>query len=403
MNARYRRLMLLASLAALPAMGLVIAFMQWPEHGLVLKSGSYLGIDFLNYWLGGRLALTGRVAEIYDLDAYNRVAWQMFDPAMQKHNFSYPPHILPLLAPFGALPYFAGLAVWNLVGLAVFLVAVLGRLPGRSDGALAGLVLLSPILLVNWVYGQIGLMLAGLFVGALQLLPRRPLAAGILIGMLTVKPQLGLFLPLLLVVERQWRAFAAAALTATAMMALSVALFGIEPWQHYVREVLPLQESFIYGMRGRQYGLMVPSVYGGLVHVGLSTGAALAVHAVAAAVVAGLTVRAMLAPVDWPLKAALVATASLMMSPYVLAYDLAVPCAALLWYLTASGKAPDRFGGTAVALAWSMPFGIVMLASLLHLPLGPVALLGLFGWLLVAALGWRNTGEACAASTAATA
>ncbi len=379
MNETFRRTLLIAAVLAAPAMFAVIAFLQWPKHGLVLQSGSYLGVDFLNYWLGGRLAYTGRIGELYDVDAYNLAAAVLFGPNLQPHNFSYPPHILPLLAPFGALSYFAGLAAWITAGVAAFLMVACGRL---RAGTMVPLLLISPVVLVNIVYGQIGLLLAGLFVGALRLLPRRPIAAGVLIGVLTVKPQLGLLLPLLLVVERQWTAILSAAVTAVGLVLVSIAVWGIEPWQQYFRDVVPLQNWFIANMAGRQYGLLVPSVYGGLVHAGVPVMPALAIHCVVALGVALCAIKALLAPVATPLRAAIVTLASTLLTPYILAYDLAVPFAALVWYLAASRVAATRLGAATVGLAWALPFGVVVMMSLYHLPLAPLILLGLFGWLM---------------------
>ena len=51
-------------------------------------------------------------------------------------------------------------------------------------------------------------MLAGL----LQI-EDRPIRAGILIGLLTIKPQLGLLIPVILIAERSYATFAAAAVT----------------------------------------------------------------------------------------------------------------------------------------------------------------------------------------------
>lgn len=63
-----------------------------------------------------------------------------------------------------------------------------------------------------------------------MLLERSALLAGILFGLLTFKPQLGVLLPLALLAGRQWRAFIAAAATAAVLFAASVILFGANVW-----------------------------------------------------------------------------------------------------------------------------------------------------------------------------
>jgi hypothetical protein len=52
---------------------------------------------------------------------------------------------------------------------------------------------------------------AGLAALALHLLGKRPVAAGVLIGLLAIKPQLAVVFPFVLIATRAWRTFAAAA------------------------------------------------------------------------------------------------------------------------------------------------------------------------------------------------
>ena len=64
------------------------------------------------------------------------------------------------------------------------------------------LALAFPAVLINIGHGQNGFLTAALLGGALVVLDRRPLVAGILIGLLVYKPQFGLMIPLALLAER---------------------------------------------------------------------------------------------------------------------------------------------------------------------------------------------------------
>ena len=75
------------------------------------------------------------------------------------------------------------------------------------------LALAFPSVLINVGHGQNGFLTAALLGGALVVLDRRPLVAGILLGLLVYKPQYGLMLPIVLAVSGRWRCFAAAAAT----------------------------------------------------------------------------------------------------------------------------------------------------------------------------------------------
>src|SRR5215831_2390891 len=73
------------------------------DHFMV---GAPFGRDFVNYWMGGRLALDGQLDLLTDLRAYNALIVARFGHSADDFFvFSYPPSLLPFLMPFGALPY----------------------------------------------------------------------------------------------------------------------------------------------------------------------------------------------------------------------------------------------------------------------------------------------------------
>jgi hypothetical protein len=171
----------------------------WPGQDLISSRGYYLGQYFVNFWMADHLAIEGRVADINrvdpdHLDAYNAAVQSLFPKVHGFLNFSYPPHILPLLALIGALPYGVALAAWQVAGLAGFLMVSLAGAARAKRGELLRAALLSPVVLLVVTLGQASFFTAVLFVGGLAVLPRRPALAGVLFGLLTVKPQLGLLI-----------------------------------------------------------------------------------------------------------------------------------------------------------------------------------------------------------------
>src|SRR3546814_13973031 len=90
-----------------------------------------------------------------------------------------------------------------------------------------------------------GFLTGALLIGGLRLLGTKPIVAGILFGILTVKPQLGILLPFALLAARQWTAIAAAGATTVLLVGISVLLFGWESWQAYIDLVIPLQTAKI--------------------------------------------------------------------------------------------------------------------------------------------------------------
>jgi len=391
MRSPYLKALLVGSLFALPAGVILIHELSWPEAGLLQANHFYLGTDFVNYWSGGRLALQGRVDIVYDLPRYFALLRQWFSPDLRGMNFSYPPHALILFAGFGAFPYLVALALWSLAGVVAFIGVALGRVPKRGDAMLLWAIVLSPVVWTNVVLGQLGLLLAALFVGALRALPARPILAGVMIGGLTIKPQLGLLLPLMLILLPSWRALAAATLSALVLVLLSLVAFGVEPWRVYIAETMPFQWHFVEVMDGF-YRFQMTTPYVVAWFAGLSVKAALAVQwaiALLVAVATGATIRS---DAGWPLKAAVVAFGSVLMVPYVLAYDLAIPLAALVWYVREGEVRTDAAGLVIVGATWALPFGLGTLVQTWGLPLLPIVLLMCYAWLVAQALGWRWLG-----------
>lgn len=388
MRGIFLKTLLLGSLFALPAGVMLVANSFWPNAGLMQPNDFYLGSDFVNYWTGGRLALQGRLDVLYDFARYNALLHEWFSARLRLMNFSYSPHALFLLAPFASFPYLAALFLWSLAGAIAFIGIALGRRPQRGDGLILAALALSPVLWVNVVFGQFGLLLSALFIGALRALPKRPMLAGALIGFVTVKPQLGLLLPLLLILLPSWRALAAAVISTIALVALSLLCFGAQPWRIYVTETMPFQWHFIEVMDGF-YRFQMVTPYTAFWFLGLSVKAALALQVVVSLLIAVVTCAVVRSNADYPLKAAAIAFGSVLMVPYVLAYDLAIPLAALVWYLSERTGQASRTEVALIAAVWALPFALCILLQTQGLPVLPLVLMACYAWLAGKALGWR--------------
>ncbi len=97
------------------------------------------------------------------------------------------------------------------------------------------LALAYPAVLINVGHGQNGFLTAALLGGALLMLDRRPLMAGILFGLLVYKPQYGLMIPLVLAVSGRWRIrFIAAAKPHWLLLTIATTLsFGVSAWHAF--------------------------------------------------------------------------------------------------------------------------------------------------------------------------
>jgi hypothetical protein len=335
--------------------------------------------DFANYWMAGRLVLDGAVATLFGpAQAYFESMQAVFGTDYPWHNWSYPPHSLFLVLPLGLTDFLPAMALFVAVTLALHLVA-LGTLRGQWT-PMAGLLLL-PFLVANLAAVQNGYLTAALLVAGLALRSRRPLLSGVLLGLLTIKPQLGFLVPVLLIVEGRWRVIAAAAVTAGVLVTGSALAFGLDSWRGYFQVVLPYQTEAMNTLGG-DFPFMMGSAFGSARSLGFDASTALAVHlpfALAGAVLFALALRRVADPAVRVLALLL---ATFLISPYSVAYDFgALASFAALWPLSPRrdpAPAPLRFALLAVAV---LPVAMLPLGQT-GLPVTPLVLLLAFMALL---------------------
>jgi len=146
---------------------------------------------------------------------------------------------------------------------------------------------LAPASVVTIVVGQNSFFTAAIVLGGIVLLDRRPWLAGVLFGLLVVKPHLVLLVPVALVAVGAWRTIASAALTAGLLVAASAAIWGVDPWIAWWTKTCA-QVYLVLAQFEQFHTFMMPSVlvFASARAIGLSPAAANIVQAVAALSVA---------------------------------------------------------------------------------------------------------------------
>jgi hypothetical protein len=365
-------------MVAYPAMMLVLTvaatvFVLWSNGG-VMPNGAPFGTDFVSYWVAAREALAGNPLVPYDRALFEPAQRALF-PDAGYFAFFYPPHFLAYMLPFGALPFHAALGAWMAVSFGACLW-VLTRISGNAVQTLV-LALAFPAAFLTIAHGQNAFLSAALFGGGLALLPKRPVLAGILFGLLTYKPQLGLLIPLALLAAGQWRAIAAAGATLGLLVAGSALLLGPQVWIAFLAQSDQAMEALTLGLVGWQKMI---SAYAGLRLSGVPDGAAMATHAALAFAVAASIVWAWLPQngIAHETKAALLLTGALIATPFGLNYDLYLLAPALA-FVAARGLAAGflPYEKTVMAIAFAAPF-LLLVAMSARFPMAPVLVLAVF-------------------------
>jgi alpha-1,2-mannosyltransferase len=341
-------------------------------------SGYAVGRDFLNTWMSGRSAFSGGPAAWFDYPAYNAAPQAVTGHAHYPlHFWSYPPDLVLFTWPLGLLPFPAAYVLWCVGGLALYVWAA--RSAGVDRRHLLFLAV-APGVAVNVFYGQNGFLTAALLIGGLTQLDRRPILAGILFGILTIKPQLGMLLPVVLIMTWRWRTIAAASLTAAVLAAATALWFGPHIWVDYFRKVTP-QEHWLLIQAGNSGWTFVSSVFVNARLAGLNDAWAWAMQGLASAGALAAIVWCFWRPRDTVLSLALLVTAIFLFSPYTLSYDLVI-----FGFVVA--RLRERSNNTAIDHAlilavWTLPLAMMPLGAM-HIPVAPAVLAAFAGRLV-----WR--------------
>jgi hypothetical protein len=341
-----------------------VCTVSWSE---IPRDGTSLvvGRDFLNFWMFGRAAPTPDPSRFYDIAEYNRALQALLGAGYPGQNWSYPPSIMFVAAPFGHFGYLAALLIWTLIGGALFFAVARHRI---ADKRLLVALVLSPAAVLCVISGQSSLISAAMLVTIFFWLDRRPIAAGILIGLLTLKPQLGILFPVMLIASARWRVFASAAITALALAAATAIVFGPQVWIDFATKGLEAN-NLVLADPERIATPFYPTIYMNLRGIDLPYGAAMAVQLCACALAVTAVAWAFRVRRDAdPLHLmALFLACSVCAVPYLLSYDtLGLTFAALL--LLGAGSL-DASGRRLGQLVYWLPLLQIGLGNL-HIP-GP--------------------------------
>jgi hypothetical protein len=342
-----------------------VATISWV--GPIPRDGTTLvvGRDFLNYWMYGRVAGMPDPGRFYDLATYNGELAALLGPGYPGQALPNPPSFMLLAWPFAYLSYLPALLCWTLLGVGTF-----GWIARRYIGDRRLLIALafSPAAVLALISGQSTFLSAALLITIFEWLDRKPIGAGLLIGLLTLKPQLGLLLPVVLVASGRWRVLLVAVIATLAIVAATAALYGPQVWIDYVLVAMPTL-NFVLTDPAMLSAPFIPTIFMNARAAGASYGLAMTVQ-VAFAVLA-------MAAVFWAFRwrkaadphllTALFLACSIFTPPYFAIYDLlALSLVALM--LLGAGKL-DGPGRRMAQLVYWLPLVQIGLGTL-HVP-GP--------------------------------
>jgi hypothetical protein len=333
-----------------------------------------------------------RVMAMAERQAARRMYGDLSDQQAREVGFSrwmYPPTFLLVIAPLAYMPYLLSWFVWLGVTAVPYLAVIRRILPSWLTWPFA---LAAPPVFFNVMYGQTGFLTGGLIGLGLALLERRPLCAGILIGLASVKPHFGILIPVALIAGGYWRTVGAATLTVIALIVASVVTFGDDPWFGFIGTSLLNLDGFAAGAYNF---LPMTTVLSTLQLAGVSLDTAWRAQSAAAAAMIALVAwawwRGRPRPDTLGLRAAILCLATPLALPMAYLYDLVliVPAVAWLWAdLRARGAQPWEYG--LLACAFASLLGLKAIATTFGVQAGAplvAVLVGLAAYRYCTALG----------------
>jgi glycosyl transferase family 87 len=360
----------------------VFLFLIAGTHGWIVPLERATTTDFASFYAAGKLAAGGIPALAYDQAAHHAMEQAVTAPGVEYQFFNYPPVYLLLCAALAQLPYLIAFVLFITATL-VFYLAVARRILGDRSLAAAILLLAFPMVFWTMGLGQNAFLTAALFGLATVLLDSGPIAAGLLFGLLCYKPHFGVLVPIALAAGGYWRSFLAAGCSAGALALAALALFGWETWQAFF--VTAGAAHAVYES-GRILFAGFANPFGAVRLLGGPVALAYAMQGLASLAAAALVLVVWRYRFSLPLRAAVLAAASLVAAPVVIFYDLMLGTIAVCWLMRDEAQPLSPAEKTFFAAITVLLLDVRHLGETWHLPVAATATLGLFAIVTARAL-----------------
>lgn len=296
--------------------------------------GQVKGTDFVHEYVLGKIALERNEPLLYDYQGQLQLSRQAI-PGLEGESYVpvYGPQVSLLYAPFAMLPYLWAAALWMFFSAAIYAAccyAVWRTTPNlREEGSTIAILSLALPAFFNLIaYGQNSAIALVAFVLAyLGLRGRKPFFAGMALGLLLYKPQLGIVAAVLFVLTLEWRLILGGLVTATSQLGIARVYYGKICLFDYVHTLRNLGQNArilepklfqMYSLRSF-WQMLLPWPR-----------AAFALYLISAVIVLALLYRTWRSPGPLSLRYAAFLVATVLVNPHLTSYDLIVLAPAFL-------------------------------------------------------------------------
>ncbi|WP_395067688.1 glycosyltransferase family 87 protein [Paraburkholderia silvatlantica] len=316
-----------------------------------------LGIDFRAFWGASFVSLHHGALAAFDprlLLAAERLAFSTSSLDLDVALWVYPPPFQLVIYPLALATYPVAYALFSCLSLLSCLLACRPVMKAKPLPWIA--VIAFPGIWVAILQGQNSLITLALAAGAVGLVGTRPIVAGMCAGLLVIKPQLAPVFPIMFLCGRHFRAFTAAVLTVLVVCGASTLILGLPLWAEFFRILAQFNSTMLTHGGDRMWGAM-PTIFAVTRRAGANVQTAYLVHYAIALFGLLLSMRLWIKYPHHGMSASAAIIVALMLSPYLLYYDLAWLLLPILFLCDDFQRRPEQVipGYILVALAWIIP------------------------------------------------
>jgi alpha-1,2-mannosyltransferase len=350
--------------------GLLLALCLWSVYiwnmatpGLLDRTGNLKGTEFLHFYTLGSLARAHHSADLYNMQAQSVLAADRVPAAAGiRYLPLYPPQVSIFFAPLARLPYPCALILWLTLSSLIyaFCIYVLWRTCPNLRNHRLTLLILALAFPAFWhllAWGQSSaLALACFTLAFFALRAQREFLAGLALGCLIFKPQLGFAAAVIFVATRRWKVIVGALLSASAQLTAAWIYYGADSLRAWIQlpwrfpSLLPLLEPKLSQTHSlRTFWTML------LPWPRLD----LALYIVSALLTLALAVRCWQSTLSLPRRYSALLLATVLVAPHLTVYDLVILAPAFLllsdWIVVQPDHANTPYLKLLLYLAFALP------------------------------------------------
>jgi len=373
-------------LALIPAyLWLVYGWIDLLEHLPVRVPGSAAqpARDFIQFYVPGAIANRHDIAALYDIDQWAALVPRLV-PGVTDARFPpiYGPQISLLFAPLARLPYGTAVMVWMVLTLTASLACgywVWNACPRLRRYRAAAILLLvaSPALHFAISFTQISALALLCVTGAFfALRANRPFLAGVAIGSLVYKPQLGIAAAVIFVAAAEWKVVLGAILGAILQLGAAAVFWGPAVLGDYAAALIRLTPQI--PIQFEPYRFQMHSWLAFFSLLGVPDRPAMIAYVIVAAVILFIALRCWKSPAPLAVRYSVFLFATVLVDPHIYVYDLLVliPALLLLWDWTIEqGSTGSR--GLLYLCYWTPLMGAVALSTRIQVSVMILSVTGL--------------------------